>query len=93
VCYCSPEGQPHPGLCQEKCDQQAEGGDSASLLCSREIPPGVLCPVLGPSRQEGDGAVGMGPEEGCEDDQRAGAPLLCGQAGRAGVLWPTEVRL
>ena len=32
VCACSPEGQLYPGLHQENCDQQVEGGDSASLL-------------------------------------------------------------
>jgi len=30
---------------------------------------------LGPSIQERCGAGGEGPEEGCEDDQRAGVPL------------------
>ena len=28
-CACNPEGQLYPGLHQEKCDQPAEGGDSA----------------------------------------------------------------
>ena len=34
--------------------------------------------------------VGAGPEEGHEDDQRAGAPPLQGQAERAGALQPRE---
>ena len=68
---CSPEGQLYPGLHQEKCDQQVEGGDSAPLLCSCVTLSGVLHPVLEPPTQEGHGAVGGGPEDGCEDDQRA----------------------
>ncbi len=35
-----------------------------------------LRPSLGPTLQEGRGAVGLGPEEGHEDDQKAGAPFL-----------------
>ena len=80
MCACNPEGQPHPGLHQEKCDQQVEGGDSAPLLCSCGTPPGVLCPVLGSPTQEGLKAVGVSPEEGHEGDQRAGALLIRGQA-------------
>ena len=76
MCACSPEGQLYPGLHQEKHDQQVEGGDSAPLLCSSETPPGELCPVLEPPAQEGHGVVGVGPEEGHEDDQQAGAPPL-----------------
>ena len=34
--------------------------------------------------------VGASPEEGHEDDQRAGAPLLWGQAERVGVAQPGE---
>ena len=32
MCACCPEGQPYPGLQQEKRDQQGEGGDSAPSL-------------------------------------------------------------
>ena len=68
MCTCSPESQPYSGLNQEKRGQQVEGGDSAPRLCSRETPPGVLCPALEPPMEEGHGCVGAGPEEGHEDD-------------------------
>jgi len=76
MCACSPEGQPHPGLHQEKHGQQAEGGDSALLLRSGETPPKVLHPALNPSAQERHGAVGAGPEEGHKNDLGDGTPLL-----------------
>ena len=76
MCACSPEDQLNHGLHQEKHSQQGEGSDPAPLFCSCETPSGVLCPVLEPPAQEGQGVVGAGPEEGHEDDQRAGAPPL-----------------
>ena len=76
VCTCSPEGQPYPGLHHKQRGQQAEGGDSALLLCPGETPSGVLCPALELPAQERHGADGMGPEQGHKNDQRAGAPLL-----------------
>jgi len=62
MCAHNPEGQPYPGLHQKQRDQQVEGGDSAPLHCSGEIPPGVLCPALEPSAQETHGSLGVGPE-------------------------------
>jgi len=76
MCSCSPEGQPYPGLHQEKHGQKGEGGDSAPLLCSGEIPPGVLHPALEPAEQERHGPVEVGPEESHTNDPRAGTPLL-----------------
>ena len=44
-----------------------------------------------PNRR-GHGIVGAGPEEGHENDQRAGAPPLQRQAERAGAFQPAEER-
>ena len=90
VCTHSPEGQPYPGLHQEKHGQDSEGGDSATQLLSSETPPGVLCRDLEPPAQEGYGAFGACPEEGHKDDQRAGAPPLWGKAERVGAVQPGE---
>ena len=73
---CSPEGERYAGLHQKRSGQQREGGDCSSLLCPHEILSGVLCAGLGPTVQEGCGAVGLGPEEGHRNDRRTEAPLV-----------------
>lgn len=44
-------------LCEE-CGQQVKGSDPTPLLSPGEATSGVLCPVLGSSVQEGQGAPG-----------------------------------
>ncbi|TRZ20117.1 hypothetical protein HGM15179_006972 [Zosterops borbonicus] len=52
VCPGGQEGQRHPGLDQEWCGQQEQGGHSSPVLGTGEGTPGVLCPVLGPQFRE-----------------------------------------
>jgi len=52
VCPGCQEDQWDPGMHQEECGQQVEGGSSHPLLCPSEAPSGVLCPVLGSPVQE-----------------------------------------
>lgn len=67
----------------QQCGQQVKGGDSAPWLCSGEAPPALLHPPLGPPLKE-DMDLLEQVQRGHKDAQRAGAPLLWGQAGRAG---------
>jgi len=90
MCAHSPESQPYPGLHQNQCGQQVEGGGSASVLHSRETPPGVLCPALEPSAQERHGPVGAGLKEATK--MTRGTPLLRGQAERVGAVRPGEAK-
>ena len=46
-------GQWHPGLYQEQCGQQEQGGDRAPVLGTGDATPRVLCSALGTSLQEG----------------------------------------
>lgn len=85
VCICSPEGQLYLRL-HQKCNQQVKGGDSVFLLCSHETPPEVLRSVLRPLPQERHGPVGASPEEGPDNDQKAGSPPTGSQAERVGVV-------
>ncbi|PKU44669.1 rna-directed dna polymerase from mobile element jockey-like [Limosa lapponica baueri] len=64
------------GCIKRSVASKSRGGDFAPLLCSGETPPGVLCPALESSALEVHGPFGVGPVEGHENDQRAGAPLL-----------------
>ena len=41
-----------PGVHQEECGQQDEGGSPSPLHCPGEASSGVLCPVLGSPVQE-----------------------------------------
>ena len=52
VCPGCQEGQWDPGVHQEECGQQVEGGSPSPLLCPSEASSGVLCPVLGSPVQE-----------------------------------------
>ncbi|PKU47392.1 hypothetical protein llap_2294 [Limosa lapponica baueri] len=68
MCPCGQEGRWHPGVHQEECDQQVEGGYSPPLLCPGEAASGVLCPVLGFPVQEGQATAGEGTAEDYKDD-------------------------
>lgn len=53
---------------------------------------GLPCPALGSSAHEKPGPVGMGPEEGHQEDLSTGAPLLQRQDERIRVVQPGEER-
>ena len=48
------------------------------------------CVQVWSPRYKKDGVIGEGPEEGHEEDQGAGAPLLRRQAEGAGLIQPGE---
>lgn len=70
------KGQPCPGLPQNKHGQKVKEGDSPLLLHLSETSPGVLCTALESSAQERPEPIEASLEEGQENNQWAGAPLL-----------------
>lgn len=67
---CAFAAQKAAGSCIKELRQQVQGGDSSPLLSSHESSPEVLHPALESSMQERRRFVGLGPEEGCKNDQR-----------------------
>ena len=61
----------------------------SQLLCPCKAPAGVVS-SSGVPAQEGCDAVGVDPEEGHKDDQRAGAPLLWGKVEGVGFVQSGE---
>ena len=84
VPHACPDG--NPGVHQEECGQQVDGGSPPPLLCPSEAPSGVLCPVLGSPVQERWGATGESPAEGYKDGEGTGASLLRWKAEGAGFV-------
>ena len=74
MCSHMSESQPCPGLHQNKCVQQDEGGDPAPLLYAGEASGEVIHPDVESSVQERHGHVGACPEEGHTNDPRDGIP-------------------
>ena len=83
MCPGGQEGQQDPGLDQEWCGQQEQGGDRAPVLGTGEAAPRVLCSVLGPSLQEGSicfkdrGCSGEGDRHSVAHSSAQQAALPC----------------
>ena len=91
MCICIPEGQQYSGLDQENHNQRGLREIFLPLYSALMRPPPVeLSPVVGSPAQEGHQAVGVGPEVGHKNYQRAGTPPLWVQAKEAGVSRPGE---
>lgn len=82
MCAFSPTSQVYLGLQQKRGGQQVKGVAFPPLLHPRDIPPALLLqpPGLEPSAEERCGAIGEGPAECHDDNQRVGAFLLRSQA-------------
>ncbi|PKU43654.1 hypothetical protein llap_6043 [Limosa lapponica baueri] len=93
MCPCGQEGQRSPGVHQEECGQQVEGGHPPPILCAGEAASGVLCPVLGFPVQEGQGTAGESPVEGYRDDERTQTSVLGGKTERLGLFSLEKIRL
>ena len=75
MCACRPEAK-----CILACIKSSMASRAREVvlpvLRSGEIPPRVLRPALETPAQERQGPVGVGPEEGHNNDKRDGTPLL-----------------
>ncbi|TRZ15795.1 hypothetical protein HGM15179_011294 [Zosterops borbonicus] len=70
--------------CTSNSGQQEQDRDFSSVFAIDEVTPQVLCPILGPSLQEGHGWAGMSLEK----DSRAGQ-LSVGWATLLALIRPT----
>jgi len=93
VCPGGQEGQRHPGLDQEWCGQQEEGGDCAPVLGTGEAAPRVLCSVLGPSLQESHRGAGACPEKSSEAGVGSREQVLQEQLRELGLFSLEQRRL
>ena len=85
VCPGGQESQQHPGLYQEWCGQQEQGGDLAPVLGTAEAVPLVLCSVLGPSLQ-GHWVAEAYPKKGNKAGEGSREQDLWGVAGGTGIV-------
>ena len=72
MCKLGLEDQWYPELHEKKGDQQGEGGDCPPQFCPCEGPSWSTVSRPGAPSTRRIGAVGAGPEEGHEDNQRTG---------------------
>lgn len=87
ICIHSSNSQLDAGLHPKRCSQQGEGGYSAPLFRSCDIPPGVLCPAQWSTKMRRTWTYWNESTGGHKDDQRAGVPLLWRQAER---IWDVQ---